>query len=72
MKWGAPAPTYLQRVYTKGPLMFVPHYGDARFYVGPGFPQHNRTRYTADELLKAGCRPQEHYLLARLGMTELN
>jgi hypothetical protein len=36
--------------------MFVPHYGDARFYVGPGFGQHNRTRYTADELLKAGCK----------------
>jgi hypothetical protein len=52
--------------------MFVPHYGDARFYVGPGFGQHNRTRYTADELLKAGCKPEDHYLLARIGMTELN
>jgi hypothetical protein len=72
MKWGAPAPTYLQRVYTKGPLIFVPHYGDARFFVGPGFPEHNRIKYTADELLKAGCKPEERYLLARIGMTELN
>ena len=72
MKWGAPAPTYLQRVYTKGHLMFVPCYTDARYYVGPGFPLHNRARYTADELLKAGCKPQEHYLLARIGMTEIN
>jgi hypothetical protein len=52
--------------------MFVPHYNDARFYVGPGFGQHNRTRYTADELLKAGCKPEDHYLLARIGMTEVN
>jgi hypothetical protein len=55
-----------------GPLIFVPLYGDARYYIGPGFPLHNRIRYTSDELLKAGCRPQEHYLLARIGMTELN
>jgi hypothetical protein len=72
MRWGPPAPVFLQRVYTIGPLIFVPLYGDARYYIGPGFPLHNRIRYTSDELLKAGCRPQEHYLLARIGMTELN
>ena len=72
MKWGPPAPVFLQRVYTVGPLIFVPHYADARYYVGPGFPHHNRIRYTSDELLKAGCRPAEHYLLARVGMIELN
>ena len=72
MRWGPPAPTFLQRVYTNGPLMFVPMYQDPRFFVGPGFPQHNRIRYTSDELLKAGCRPQEHYLLSRIGMIEFN
>ena len=72
MKWGAPAPTYLQRVYTKGPLMFVPLYTDARLYVGPGYPHLNLARYTPDELLKAGCKPQDHYLLASIGMTEID
>jgi hypothetical protein len=52
--------------------MFVPLYTDARLYVGPGYPHLNRARYTPDELLKAGCKPQDHYLLARIGMTEID
>lgn len=70
MRWGPPAPVFLQKVYVKGLLIFVPLYHDPRYYVGPGFPQCNRFRYTSDELLKAGCVQQLHYLLARLGMIE--
>jgi len=49
------APCSAQSAYKFNGVTYVPHYRNHSVYVGPGYPKHNRTRYSADELVLAGA-----------------
>ena len=46
-------------------VTYVPHYRDAKRYVGPGYPQNNTNVFTAGELFSAGATPETAMLWKR-------
>ena len=36
-------------------VTYLPHYRNDQFFVGPGYPTHNRSVYTISELMAAGA-----------------
>jgi hypothetical protein len=43
----------------------VPHYRNNAIFVGPGYPRHNVTRYSAEELMLMGAVPRVEFLWSR-------
>jgi hypothetical protein len=41
--------------YQLNKVTYLPHYRNDGFFVGPGYPTHNRSVYTPDLLLAAGA-----------------
>jgi hypothetical protein len=37
-------------------VIYMPHYKDAKLYVGPGYPRVNKSVYTSAELLEVGAK----------------
>lgn len=76
------APTYVQAVFVRKGVIYLPHYEKPGLFVGPGYNRIsstslakqklpvNDTTYTADQLIRAGAEPRTMPLLARIGMTE--
>lgn len=59
------AATYELPTYCKAGVTFVPHYRNSNVFVGPGYPRHNRHRYTEAQLLEAGAVKQPRFLWPR-------
>jgi hypothetical protein len=41
--------------YQLNGVTYLPHYRNDGYFVGPGYPTHNRSVYTVSELLTAGA-----------------
>jgi hypothetical protein len=48
--------TLLQTVYTANGVTYVPHYRNTSVFVGPGYPRHTQTQYSADDLVQGGAQ----------------
>ena len=46
-------------------ITYVPHYRDTKRYVGPGYPRHTTSVYTASDLFSAGAVPTISFLWKR-------
>jgi hypothetical protein len=55
----------MQIVYYYNEIMYVPHYQNNSFFVGPGYPTHNKFRYSAHDLIQAGARKDVYPLWSR-------
>jgi hypothetical protein len=42
--------------FTLNEITYLPHYQDAKLYVGPGYPRQNKSVYTSAELLAKGAK----------------
>ena len=51
--------------YQKDGIVYLPHYRNSIFYVGPGYPRYNRHLYTANELMSAGASRHVAFLWPR-------
>ena len=56
---------YEQAAYELRGIVYVPHYRNSDIYVGPGYPRHNMTRYSAAELELMGANPRIEFLWSR-------
>ena len=54
-----------QTVYVLRGITHVPHYRNSDIFVGPGYPVHNKTRYSAVELELFGATPRIEHLWKR-------
>lgn len=59
------AELYEQTVYVLRGITYVPHYRNSDIFVGPGYPVHNKTRYSAVELELFGATPRMDHLWKR-------
>lgn len=60
-----PAARTAQVAYKLNDVTYVPHYRNSTIFVGPGYPTHNKKRYSASELLAAGAASVPEFLWAR-------
>jgi len=56
---------YEQAAYELRGIVYVPHYRNNAIFVGPGYPRHNVTRYSAEELMLMGAVPRVEFLWSR-------
>ncbi len=56
---------YEQAAYELRGIVYVPHYRNSDIFVGPGYPRHNVTRYSAEELMLMGAKPRVEFLWSR-------
>lgn len=56
---------YEQAAYELRGIVYVPHYRNTKIFVGPGYPRHNMTRYSAAELELMGANPRMEFLWSR-------
>jgi hypothetical protein len=56
---------YEQTAYELRGIVYVPHYRNNAIFVGPGYPRHNVTRYSAEELMLMGAVPRVEFLWSR-------
>ncbi len=56
---------YEQAAYELRGIVYVPHYRNNAIFVGPGYPVHNVTRYSAEELMLMGAVPRVEFLWSR-------
>lgn len=59
------AQLYPTTTYKKDGVTYVPHYRNSSIYVGPGYPQHNKNRYTEQELVAVGATKDVAMLWSR-------
>ena len=52
------APRVATRVFVLDGITYVPHYQNRQLYVAPGASKEHCVTYTADELARAGARPE--------------
>jgi hypothetical protein len=57
--------THEQTVYVLRGITYVPHYRNKDIFVGPGYPRHNMTLYTAADLLALGAVESVDFLWSR-------
>jgi len=57
--------THEQTVYVLRGIVYVPHYRNKDIFVGPGYPRHNMTLYTAADLLALGAVESVDFLWSR-------
>jgi len=57
--------THEQTVYVLRGITHVPHYRNKDIFVGPGYPRHNMTLYTAADLLALGAVESVNFLWSR-------
>ena len=60
-----PAVRTAQVAYKLGDITYVPHYRNPGIFVGPGYPTHNKRRFTASELMQAGATSVTEFLWTR-------
>jgi hypothetical protein len=46
-------------------ITYLPHYQDAKLFVGPGYPRLTKAVFTSDELLQAGAKASMLHLWIR-------
>jgi coproporphyrinogen III oxidase-like Fe-S oxidoreductase len=56
---------YEQTAYELRGIVYVPHYRNNAIFVGPGYPRHNVTIYTAADLLALGAVERTEFLWQR-------
>ncbi len=56
---------YEQAAYELRGIVYVPHYRNNAIFVGPGYPRHNVTIYTAADLLALGAVERTEFLWQR-------
>ena len=56
---------YEQAAYELRGIVYVPHYRNSDIFVGPGYPMHNMTIYTAADLLALGAVERTEFLWQR-------
>jgi hypothetical protein len=61
----------IRTVYRLGGIMYVPHYTE-ECYVAPGFTTDRSRRYTAQQLLDAGAKPELKLMFIRTNPTKEN
>jgi len=66
------AATYEVTTYRKDGITFVPHFRNNSVFVGPGYPKHNKKRYTEAELIDAGAVKVPHFLWSRGSVGEVS
>lgn len=59
------AEKYEYIVYDLKGITYVPHYRNNSVYVGPGYPTHNKARYSDVELMLFGATPRAEFLWSR-------
>ncbi len=52
-------------VYELNGITYVPHYRNDSIYVGPGYPLHNKNRYSDVDLQVMGAQPKPMMLWSR-------
>lgn len=57
--------THEHTVYDLRGIAYVPHYRNRDIFVGPGYPVHNMTIYTAADLLALGAVERTEFLWQR-------
>jgi hypothetical protein len=60
-----PADLHETPVFDLRGITYLPHYRNKDIYVGPGYPTHNMTRYSASELMLKGATPRVAMLWSR-------
>jgi hypothetical protein len=51
--------------YELNGITYLPHYRNRAIFVSPGYPKHNKTRFTDVELQLRGAKPKTVMLWAR-------
>jgi hypothetical protein len=64
------AELHIQTVFILDKITYLPHYRNNNVFVGPGYPKHNKFRYSAHDLLQAGALKSLYPLWSR-GITDL-
>lgn len=60
-----PAEKFQQVVYHLNGITYVPHYRNMSIFVGPGYPQFTKKRFTGPELDIMGAKTEVAYLWSR-------
>ena len=60
-----PAPRDNYTAMQLGDITYLPHYRNKSIFVGPGYPHLNGSRFSQDELFRAGAKTVEMSLWIR-------
>ena len=60
-----PADQYEYIVYDLRGITYVPHFRNQHIYVSPGYPRHNKMRFSDAELQLMGAKPRAAMLWTR-------